>query len=298
MTRDGGQVRLRVGRPTQRRNQHDGVPDRRVIDDLRGAQVLVHEADGARPGPVGNLPPLAIGRGNGGAAGQRHAQTLRNCIHGQRCAHRVAVPERRRGGHRKIEKSRLVDLARGQCAARPPDHGSRPYARTLVPAVEHRPARQHDRREIRRERRHEAGGCGLVAAGHQDDTVKRISVQDLDQPEIGEIAVERGRGPPAVLEGRMDREDHGYAARVADAVTDPFREREVDTVARVDVAAGLGDADDRLARAQFLGRDPVVHEALEVERGHVDPLGIVEPVARAKARCVIHRLSPWVVLWR
>src|SRR5215203_589865 len=53
-------------------------------------------------------------------------------------------------------------------------------------------------------------------------------------------------------------------------------------VAGHQVAAGLGDADYRLARAQLRRRDPVVHEALEVERSLVDAVGIVEPVARAK----------------
>src|SRR5215216_1345848 len=53
-------------------------------------------------------------------------------------------------------------------------------------------------------------------------------------------------------------------------------------VAGHQVAAGLGDADYRLARAQLLRRDPVVHEALEVERSLVDAVGIVEPVARAE----------------
>src|SRR5215218_3046111 len=53
-------------------------------------------------------------------------------------------------------------------------------------------------------------------------------------------------------------------------------------VAGHQVAAGLGDTDYRLARAQLLRRDPVVHEALEVERSLVDAVGIVEPVARAE----------------
>src|ERR671916_498591 len=48
------------------------------------------------------------------------------------------------------------------------------------------------------------------------------------------------------------------------------------------VAAALGDTDDRPARAQLLRRDPVIHVALEVERGLVLAVGIVEPVARAE----------------
>ena len=69
---------------------------------------------------------------------------------------------------------------------------------------------------------------------------------------------------------------------VADPVAHAVRELEVVPVAGREVAAALGDADDGLAGAQLVRRDPVVHEALEVERGLVDALGIVEPVARAE----------------
>ena len=42
----------------------------------------------------------------------------------------------------------LVDLARRQLAARAPDHRARADQLALVPAVEHRPAGQHDRRDV------------------------------------------------------------------------------------------------------------------------------------------------------
>src|SRR5947209_9907369 len=54
------------------------------------------------------------------------------------------------------------------------------------------------------------------------------------------------------------------------------------SVARHQIAPRLGDADDRLARLKLLQRDAVVRVALEIERGHVDIVGIVEPGARAK----------------
>jgi hypothetical protein len=53
-------------------------------------------------------------------------------------------------------------------------------------------------------------------------------------------------------------------------------------VARREVGAGLRDADDRLAGAQFLRRQAEVHVALEIERRHAGIFRIVEPELRAQ----------------
>jgi hypothetical protein len=83
-------------------------------------------------------------------------------------------------------------------------------------------------------------------------------------------------------------------AGVADAGLGALGQLEVDAVARYQVAAGLGDADDRFAAAQFLRRQAEVHEPLEVQRGLVPPLGVVEPVARAQPGCRLlrHSITP------
>ena len=82
-----------------------------------------------------------------------------------------------------------------------------------------------------------------------------IAVQDLDQPQIGQVAVERGRGPPAVLEDGMHREFHRDAAGVANAVAHAPRQVEMHAVAGIEVAAALRDADDGPPAAQFLRRE-------------------------------------------
>ena len=46
--------------------------------------------------------------------------------------------------------------------------------------------------------------------------------------------------------------------------------------------AGLGDADDRLARLQLGPGEAVIEVALEIERGHARIVGVVEPQARAE----------------
>ncbi|MNG41272.1 hypothetical protein D3C84_1303490 [compost metagenome] len=52
-------------------------------------------------------------------------------------------------------------------------------------------------------------------------------------------------------------------------------------VAGCKVAAGLGDADDRPARLQLFARHAVVHEAFNVEGGHVGVIRIVKPLLTA-----------------
>ena len=92
--------------------------------------------------------------------------------------------------------------------------------------------------------------CGrrrLVAAGGQHHGIDRIAVQDLDEAEIGEVAIERRRRPAAVLEDRMHREFHRHAAGIADAFAHALHRVQVHAVAGREVAAGLRDADDRLA---------------------------------------------------
>ena len=64
----------------------------------------------------------------------------------------------------------------------------------------------------------------------------------------------------------------------------------MDAIAGREVAAALGDADDGFAAHQLFGRKPVVHEALEIERHHVDVLAIVEPLLRAKTT-LLHALT-------
>ena len=177
----------------------------------------------------------------------------------------------------------VVDLALGIELAALPDDRAGAGQPALPPAVQHRPAGQHDRRDVHRRRAHQAGRRGLVAAGGQHDAVERIAVQHLDQAEIGEVAVERRGRALAGLLDRVDREFQRHAAGVADAVAHAAGEVEMVAVAGREVGAGLRDADDRLAALQLLARQAVIHVALEVERGQRGIERLVEPAAAAQA---------------
>ncbi len=160
--------------------------------------------------------------------------------------------------------------------------GARAGQLLLEVAVQHRPDVQRDRRDVHGRGRHQAGRHGLVAAREQDDAVQGIAVQHLDQRQVGEVAVERRRGALAGFLDRVARELEGDAARRRDAFAHALGEFHVVAVAGRQVRSGLGDADQRLARAQLLRRQPVVQVPLQVERGHPRIVRIVEPRLRAQ----------------
>ena len=76
MAGDGVDVDRGVGRATDRGVHHDRVLEGFARQDVGRLQVLPHHLDGADAGLVGDLAALAVGRGNGGAAGQAHAERL------------------------------------------------------------------------------------------------------------------------------------------------------------------------------------------------------------------------------
>ena len=122
-------------------------------------------------------------------------------------------------------------------------------------------------------------------------------MEDLDQAEIGEVAVQGGGGALAGFLDRVDGEFHRDAAGVADALAGAFGEVDVVAVTRGEVAAGLGDADDGLAALELLAGDAVVHVALDVERGHAGVGGVVEPAAAAEHGGGAVGLAVTVVHW-
>ena len=107
-------------------------------------------------------------------------------------------------------------------------------------------------------------------------------MQNFHQPEVGQVAVERGgRAAQGFLDG-MHRELQRQTAGRAHAFFDSLRQLEMDAVARRDVAAALGYADDGQARLQLGAGQAEIQLPLEIQRGHVRLGGVVEPVAAAE----------------
>jgi hypothetical protein len=159
MARHGHRCALRVGGAADGRVDHDGVEKAsrvRMLDGRRSSRHL----DDALPGGIGHLAALAVGRGNGRAARQRHAQRLGQRVHGRGRAHGVAVAGRRRRGGGDLQEF-VVDLAGGQLAAAFPDGRARTDQLALDPAVQHGAAGQHDGGNVDRGGGHQLRGVVL-----------------------------------------------------------------------------------------------------------------------------------------
>ena len=85
-----------------------------------------------------------------------------------------------------------------------------------------------------------------------------------------------------MFEQRVHREFHRHAAGIADSFPDAFRQFQVMPVTGRQVAAGLGDSDDRAAALQFPKGPPVILVALEIYSRLIRRIRIVEPVLAAK----------------
>ena len=107
-------------------------------------------------------------------------------------------------------------------------------------------------------------------------------MQDLDEAEIGEVAVDGGGRAPAAFLDRMNRKFEGDAARLADSRPHTLGQALVDAVAGREIGAGLRDPDDGLAGLQLVAGQAEIHVALDIERGHAGIERIVEPASAAQ----------------
>ncbi len=127
--------------------------------------------------------------------------------------------------------------------------------------------------------------------------VQRVAMQDLDQPQIRQVAIQRCGRPFARLLDGVHGKFQRHPASVADTITHPAGQLEMVAVARRKIGTSLRDTDDGLARLQFLAREPIVHVALDIERRHARVGGVVEPPAAAQCgsirfRCIHGRENP------
>src|SRR3989344_2184255 len=88
----------------------------------------------------------------------------------------------------------------------------------------------------------------------------------------------------------MDGELHGDPARITNAGLDPLRKFQMMTVARRQVAARLGDTNDRTSRLQLFTGHAVVHVAFDIQGSHVGVGRVIEPLlaAQATSRRITH----------
>ena len=94
---------------------------------------------------------------------------------------------------------------------------------------------------VDRRRRHDAGRRRLVAPGREHHAVDEVALhQDLDEAEIGEIAVKRRGRPLSRFLNRMHRKFERQSSGCGDAVAHALGEFEMVAIAGREVRAGSG----------------------------------------------------------
>ena len=159
--------------------------------------------------------------------------------------------------------------------------------------VEHRPAGDHDRGDVRARCSEDAGRVRLVAAGEQDDTIERVGADRLLDVHRHQVPVQHRRRLHQRLAQRHHRELEREAARLQHAALDRLSQPAKVDVAVHELAPAVADPDQRLP-AERLIRDAArlqpraVQEAVEIAAIH--PLRAPAAVSTAtEARSVSHR---------
>src|SRR5262249_35859401 len=120
-------------------------------------------------------------------------------------------------------------------------------------------------------------------------SVDRIAVEDLDQSEIGKVAIQGSSRTLAGFLQRMNRKLEWNSASVTDPGLHALCQDKVMPIARNEVASSLGNPDDRPSRLKFLPRQAVVEETLEVKGGHIRVLRVILPCLAPELRPVVSR---------
>ena len=165
---DGGQMDGGVGGAADGAVDDDGVLERRGGHDLAGGDVLLHQLHDLPAGIAGVLDDVPHGGGSQSRAGQRHAQSLGDALHGGCGAQEGARAHRGAAGQLIIPHFLRGDgvlalLTQGDVAG----HQGRGH----VGAGPHGAAGHEDGGDVHPGRSLQVGGNGLVAAGHQDHAV-------------------------------------------------------------------------------------------------------------------------------
>ena len=175
-----------------------------------------------------------------------------------------------------------VDLARGQHPARVPDHRARARELAAVVAVQHRPARQHDRRDVDARPR-PSSAPGWSCRSPWSAPRRRSGSRRAPRPATGIAGCGRASPSAACRSPGPDGPGTRAGCRPCRGCRRAPGSRARDGAGcRRQVRAGLGDADDRPARLQLLARQPEIEIALQIERRHVGLAVVVPPVLAAQ----------------
>ena len=296
VARDGDHVRRAVGRRADGGRHRHRILERLLRHDVGGAEIGLHHLHDPSAAEIGHLGTFAMGPGDGGAAGQAHPHRFDQAVHRQRRAHGGAMAPGGGGRRDHVHEAAIIQLACGQHAAGFPHHGAGADQPPLVPPIQHRPARQRERGDVDGGGRHQRGTRRLVAADGHHDAIHRVAVQDFDQREVLQVAVQRRRGSLQRFLDLVDREFQRHAAGITNPFLHPLRQDGVVAVAGRDVGPGLGDANDRPAGLQLIPGQAVIQHPLAIERGHAGVGLVVEPALASQGEGLLRLVVIVVVV--
>ena len=277
MAGDGDDVGRTIRAPAKGGVDADAIEERGAGHDPGRPQVFCHHRHDSFSGRMRRLAALAVGAGDLRRAGEGHPERLGEAVHRQRRPHDVAMADTRRRRGEKLHELLFVDLPGGQPPSRFPDDRASAGHLAVEVAVEHRPAIKDERRKIAGDRGHQRRRRRLVAAGREDHAVERIAMEDLHEPQIGEIAIEGGCRPARRFLDRMHREDQRQPPGIADAVAEALDRFQMDPVTGGQIAGRLRDPDHRPPPLELTGGQPRVQKPLEIERRHAGIARVVPP---------------------
>jgi len=224
---------------------------------------------------------------DGGAAGKRQAERLRDRGHRARRAHDHAGARGRREapGHRAdgggIDRPGAV--LRPEAAAI--GAGAEPLA--VMRRRQHRADRHDDRRQVDAGDGHQLRGDRLVAAADRHHGIHRLRAQHLLGVHRHEVAQVHAGGIGEGFVQRHGREDHRQPARAEHAALDRLDQLRRRAVAGVVVGAGVRDADDR-ALERLVAVAHRADEGLAQEEGEFRVAIGRQALPHADAHVVLH----------
>ena len=107
-------------------------------------------------------------------------------------------------------------------------------------------------------------------------------MNDLDQAQVGQVAVQRCSGTSAAFLNRMDGEHKRHTSSFPNSLFGTFDGLQMNAITRSNVAACLGDSDDRLAGLDFFVRHSVVQVPFNINCRHARVIGDIEPLLAAE----------------
>ena len=254
--------------------QHaDRVLERLAGEDVARLDVALDEIDDRASRLLGEVTSPRVDGRDRRAAWQREPERLRHAGHGRGGAHGHAVAVRARDRVLDLDELGLGDPAGAELlVVVPAVRAGSELAAAPVP-VQHRPAGDDDRGDVRARRSEDAGRVRLVAAREQDDTVERVGADRLLHVHRHQVPVQHRRRLHQRLAERHHRELEREAARLQHAALDRLGQTAQVDVAVHELAPAVADPDQRLA-AERLIRDAArlqpraVQEAVEIAAVH------------------------------